>query len=330
MNRVPGAFPRLVWRGAKAKAVVALAVAGAGAVAVGASLSTSPPSHGHHRRLSHLVVEADGCRPGSPLANVYHPYRLKVRVRCLTVVGTVAYIRREDDGDVHVALRLPAGEDHLLNRYNDSEQYHQLVTEIVPADQPHCILGRPPRPAHGTYDYGVCTGADIHTPPMGALVKVTGPYVLDADHGWMEIHPVWRIVILRRPTPTTTTSSSTTTTTPPPATIPPATAAPAVTTPSPNTGVSTTVPLSSAPATTLAGAWCKASSVPANDGYSGDFDIHVSSDEPYTAATAHSATDTYSYETNAQGAAVVYLWHQDAGEAVTVTVGSATCHATDP
>ncbi len=305
MSRVPGAFSRLALRGAKAKGLVALAVAGAGAAAIGSSLSSAPPSHQPHRHPYHLVAEAGGCRPGNPLANVYHPYRLKVRVRCLTVVGTVAYIRREDDGDVHVALRLLPGENHLLNRYNDSEQYRHLVTEIVPADQPHCPPGRPPKPARGTYNYGVCTGADIHTPPMGALVRVTGPYVLDTDHGWMEIHPVWRVVILRRSPPNTTAISSSSTTT-------------------------TTVPLSSAPTTALVGAWCKVYSVPANDSYPGDLDIHVSSDKPYATATAHSATDTYSYETNAQGSAVVYLWNQHAGEAVTVTVGSASCHTTDP
>src|SRR5207302_3722844 len=34
------------------------------------------------------------------------------------------------------------------------------------------------------------------TPPIGSHVSVTGPYVLDQLHGWMEIHPVWRIVRL--------------------------------------------------------------------------------------------------------------------------------------
>ena len=157
--------------------------------------------------------------PGNPLANVYHEDRLEVRNRCLTVTGTVAYVTHEDDGDIHVDLSLPPSEAHLLNEANVTDQYGQLVTEIVPADEPGCTPGSPPRPAHGSYNYGVCTGADITAPPVGARVAVTGPYVLDADHGWMEIHPDWPIRIISglpvSPTPTV-----------PPTTAPPATASP--------------------------------------------------------------------------------------------------------
>jgi hypothetical protein len=40
-------------------------------------------------------------------------------------------------------------------------------------------------------------------------VSVTGPYVLDQSHGWMEIHPVWRIVrLLTAPSPTGATATS--------------------------------------------------------------------------------------------------------------------------
>jgi hypothetical protein len=27
-------------------------------------------------------------------------------------------------------------------------------------------------------------------PPVGAHAQVTGSYVLDTNHGWMEIHPI--------------------------------------------------------------------------------------------------------------------------------------------
>ena len=75
------------------------------------------------------------------------------------------------------------------------------MAEIVPADQPGCTPGQPPplpptAYRSSSYDYGTCTGADIATPPMGAQVKATGPYVLDTDHGWMEIHPVWAVTVL--------------------------------------------------------------------------------------------------------------------------------------
>lgn len=140
-----------------------------------------------------------GCRRGSPLANVYHAYRLTVRNRCLTVSGTVTFVTREDDGDVHVDLRLPPSEQKLLDRANLLHEDGDLVTEIVPADQPGCSPGKPPLPSHGTYNFGICTGADVKTPAIGAHVIETGPYVLDNVHGWTEIHPVWAITVTRAP-----------------------------------------------------------------------------------------------------------------------------------
>lgn len=153
------------------------------------STTTGPPS------TASAPSGSTACRHGDPLANVYHPYRLKVRKACLTVTGVVAYISAEADGDVHVDLALPASEAGLLDDANRAHEHGELVTEIVPADQPGCVPGQPPRPAEGSYRYGTCTGADVPTPPLGASVIETGPYVLDADHGWMEIHPVWRIVV---------------------------------------------------------------------------------------------------------------------------------------
>lgn len=171
-----------------------------------ASASTAPAAAGSTPAAAPGVTGApgattgSGCRGGDPLADVYHPYRLHVEDPCLTVTGTVAYIRHEADGDVHVALSLPASEAHLLDQANIAHQDGQLVTEIVPADQPGCTPGEPPPlPAtayrSSSYDYGTCTGADVETPPLGARVSVTGPYVLDSDHGWMEIHPVWAIAV---------------------------------------------------------------------------------------------------------------------------------------
>ncbi len=46
---------------------------------------------------------------------------------------------------------------------------------------------------HGAHSPGKCTGAHVATPTVGAHVTVTGPYVLDRNHGWMEVHPAWSI-----------------------------------------------------------------------------------------------------------------------------------------
>lgn len=142
------------------------------------------------------------CRTGNPLANVYHPYRLHVVRPCLTVTGTVVAVRHESDGDIHLNVRLDAPYAGLINQRNVTGEGGALVTEVVPADEAGCTPGQPPRPAQGSYDYGICTGADEVAPPDGAHVAVTGPYVLDADHGWMEIHPVWSFGTAAGPAPT--------------------------------------------------------------------------------------------------------------------------------
>jgi hypothetical protein len=141
-----------------------------------------------------LAASSGGsCRPGDPLANVYHSYRLQIVEPCLTVTGIVVAVRAEPDGDVHVNVRLDPPYAALINARNVAGEGDALVTEIVPADEGGCTPGQPPRASSGTYNYGICTGADETAPNVGAHVSVTGPYVLDADHGWMEIHPVWSI-----------------------------------------------------------------------------------------------------------------------------------------
>ena len=37
----------------------------------------------------------------------------------------------------------------------------------------------------------------VPIPPNGAYVQVTGVYLEDNDHGWMEIHPISALLILR-------------------------------------------------------------------------------------------------------------------------------------
>ncbi|MGH3289417.1 MAG: hypothetical protein ACRDPD_32865 [Streptosporangiaceae bacterium] len=74
--------------------------------------------------------------------------------------------------------------------------------------------------------------------------------------------------------------------------------------------------------------WCKATAGPANDGWAGDYTVHVTSNQPDSDATASDAGDTWSDYTSSTGAAVITLWHTSPGEAIKVTVGTASCSAT--
>ena len=241
------------------------------------------------------------CRSGDPLADVYHPYRLQVLRDCLAVTGTVVAVRYEDDGDYHVNLALSSAEQGLVNSANQRYEGGDLVTEIVPADKAGCTRGQaPPLPptAYRTasYDYGICTGADLAPPPIGATVTVVGPYVVDSDHGWAEIHPVWWIGI----------GAGGPSGPPPPATV--ASASPT--------------------ATAATGASCQVTVAPANDGYAGDEQVSVSSNQRYARATASDAGDTWSESTNSSGAAQIRLYNTRPGMEITVTVGGATCSKT--
>jgi hypothetical protein len=75
-------------------------------------------------------------------------------------------------------------------------------------------------------------------------------------------------------------------------------------------------------------AWCTATASSANDGYAGDYDVYVTSNQPGQDATASDANDTWSHDTSSTGAATITLWYTSAGETITVTVGGASCSTT--
>jgi hypothetical protein len=114
---------------------------------------------------------------------VYHPDRLQVVQRCKTVHGTVTELRWEPDGDLHIRLATRAS---LVNSVNDQYQAGDLVLEeicqgnVSQADAEAACQGVP---------------HDLTIPSVGDKVTVTGSYVLDADHGWMEIHPVTSVTV---------------------------------------------------------------------------------------------------------------------------------------
>jgi hypothetical protein len=107
------------------------------------------------------------CHSGDPLVGVYSPWRLTVKSRCAAVTGLVAATNIEHDGDLHISLA--EVDPQYLNAVNLRRAHQDLVVEAVPA-MPM------PRPAVGT------------------RITVIGPWVLDTQTGWLEVHPVWKIL----------------------------------------------------------------------------------------------------------------------------------------
>lgn len=77
-------------------------------------------------------------------------------------------MRSEQDGDAHLGLSVDAAYKGMLNAGNYSGERGELVIEFMPRDHGH-----------------------LPEPTEGARVTLWGAYVLDTDHGWHELHPVW-------------------------------------------------------------------------------------------------------------------------------------------
>ena len=107
------------------------------------------------------------CHSGDPLAGVYSPWRLTVKSPCAAVTGLVAATNIEHDGDLHISLA--EVDPKYLNEVNLRRVHQDLVVEAVPEI---------PMPA----------------PAVGTHITVVGPWVLDTQTGWLEVHPVWAIL----------------------------------------------------------------------------------------------------------------------------------------
>ena len=130
----------------------------------------------------------DGCRSGAPEAGVWAPDRLQVRSPCALAEGVVVEVVREVDGDRHIWFRVDPGYEHLLNADNHFQARPAMLAEITP----DCPLDTNP-PDGGTA--ARCPPTSLSIPAIGDHISVRGPWVLDKDHGWNEIHPVESIQI---------------------------------------------------------------------------------------------------------------------------------------
>ncbi len=124
--------------------------------------------------------------------HIYNPSRLHIIENCKTVTGTIEVVRHEKDGDDHILLKLDPAYTDLLNSKNISDQHGDLILEPV------CE-----RAATQADAVAVCQKyrSDVKIPPLGSHVEVVGSYVLDAEHGWNEIHPVTSISVIGKNVP---------------------------------------------------------------------------------------------------------------------------------
>lgn len=144
---------------------------------------------------------------GSLWTFVYHPDRLPAKKDCRTITGKIRNFKAEADGDLHI--RLVVDDKTLVNAKNDAEQGGALVAEPIcqfkptqtDAIQP-CKNYKGPKlsmsqacPGAPSKSSAPAKGKEAKTvtcknPP---LVKITGFYTIDNDHGWMELHTVSKI-----------------------------------------------------------------------------------------------------------------------------------------
>jgi len=120
-------------------------------------------------------------------AHVYDPGRLQVRNPCMTITGIVADAPHvSDDGDTPFHFVPDPQFQNLLVSGNEGQLHVEPICQAaIQSDRPQAAV------ACGTFK------GTIVVPAPGTHVSITGPYVLDTNHGWTEIHPLNAIVATR-------------------------------------------------------------------------------------------------------------------------------------
>lgn len=182
-------------------ALVCLGLAGCSSDSTTTTAAVSPSP-------SSLTVSKPVC-VGDPHAHVYSPDRLQLLAACIELTGTIDLEKAQPDGDYHVRLHLDLGQvcsgQPCIDQDNVSQQGGDLILEPVcenPITQADAVTA--------------CAGYHnpLALPLVGSHVEVMGPFVLDTDHGWNEIHPLESITVVGAsspspsPSPTPTPSTA--------------------------------------------------------------------------------------------------------------------------
>ncbi|MDE1767077.1 MAG: hypothetical protein KGI27_12525 [Thaumarchaeota archaeon] len=119
------------------------------------------------------------CRQGNVLDGADRQARFLVLSTCEKAVGVVHDMsgqRQADDGDYQFNIDVDEPYKRLLNDDNIKQVNGMLVVEIVPKDQ---------------------NNPDVTIPKNGDRIEVYGAWVTDRPHGWNEIHPAWKITVIK-------------------------------------------------------------------------------------------------------------------------------------
>jgi hypothetical protein len=134
-------------------------------------------------------------RSGSGVATLFAIACILITA-CIKLTGTIDSEVPQPDGDYHVRLHLDPGQTcagrPCLDTDNMSQQAGDLILEPVcenPITQSDAVAA--------------CQGYHnpLVLPPVGSHVEVIGPFVLDMDHRWNEIHPLESVTVVPAPTP---------------------------------------------------------------------------------------------------------------------------------
>jgi hypothetical protein len=139
-----------------------------------------------------VAVHAQDCSAADSLQpHIYRPERLEPTGKgCITVTGKILAKVPEKDGDLHYRMRLDPGQGTgLINSKNNTKNFKRFLVL-----EPLCIGRVTQKNAKAA-----CRRFHqrITLPNKGDRVSVTGIHIRDAEHGWLELHPVTEITILK-------------------------------------------------------------------------------------------------------------------------------------
>ena len=120
-------------------------------------------------------TDKQNCKQGNIFDGVDRQARFSVLSTCEKAVGIVHDMKttKEDDGDYQFNLEIEPQYRRLLNDENNRQVQSMLVIEIISEDQQL-----------------------VQIPKNGDEIEVHGAWVTDNPHGWNEIHPAWKVIVL--------------------------------------------------------------------------------------------------------------------------------------